>query len=754
LTVNFCAAWLEPTALKQEQHMHLEPDSEQLMLVQAFARFLDAESSIARVRAALPQGFDRKLWKGLGEFGALRIRMPEEANGLGLGIFDAGLLMEEAGRTLASGPLAEAIVAGRLLALLDPRDRLSLRDAVANGEQVLTLALHDVAQEPEQLVSGGAVAEAVLVRQGNKVLLLRPGRQQGAERTLASTPIARLRLDQGERRLLGEGPAAVAAYAAAVEEWKLLLALALVGLSKESIRIASVYACERQQFGRPIGSYQAVSHPLANIIVEVDAGRLMIWRVIRAIADGAPDAGEGISRVAWWACMVAERAVAQSLHTFGGYGLTLEYDIHLFNLRAKVWPLVLGDPELLLTEAARRRYQGEKATVPDAGAVPVEFALGDEAESLAAEVRAFFDRTLTPELRARTHYSFAGHIPEVHKKLADSKLLFPGWPKHMRGRGASPYAVQAALKVWRDNNYTTHAQGTVNIIGYVMERFGSEQLKQEALSRIVSGDAICSLGYSEPGSGSDVFAAKTRAVREADGWWRIDGSKMFTSGAEQADYVLLLARTDPEAPKHKGITMFIVPLKAPGVAIQAVHTFQDERTNITYYDGVRVPDSYRLGEVNGGLQIMTVALEIEQGMTFLRDHRELLHAAESFCRSNKRAGKPMIDDLLVQRRLARTAANVMACEMLHYRSIWVSAECKPNLAYGPSSKLYSSEVYRSDSCDLLNLTAPESLAFASADAAVINRCYRHSQVATVYGGTSEVQRSIVAEKQLGLPRTR
>src|ERR1051325_1362247 len=132
---------------------------------------------------------------------------------------------------------------------------------------------------------------------------------------------------------------------------------------------------------------------------------------------------------------------------------------------------------------------------------------------------------------------------------------------------------------------------------------------------------------SEPGSGSDVFSAKTKAERDGEGW-RINGSKMFTSGAECSDYVLLLARTDPAAPKHKGLSMFIVPLKSEGVTIQAVHTFQEERTNITYSGDWFGPGLYRLGEVGGGLAVMATSLEIEHGMSFVREHEELLQSAE------------------------------------------------------------------------------------------------------------------------------
>ena len=248
--------------------MQLDLTSDQQMMVDMFARFLDKESSVARVRAALPQGFDRDMWRGLAELGALGIRVPEAAGGLGLGLFDAGLLMEQAGRTLVSGPLAEAIVAARLLATLDPDDKTGLRDAVANGSSVLTLALHDIADRPQQLVAGAAVADAVIAREGDKVWLLRMGDDRpAAERTLASTPMGRLRLDQGDRTVLAQGPAARAAFEAAVEEWKLLIAQALTGLAREALRLASAYASERVQFGRPIGTFQAISHPLADIAV-------------------------------------------------------------------------------------------------------------------------------------------------------------------------------------------------------------------------------------------------------------------------------------------------------------------------------------------------------------------------------------------------------------------------------------------------------------------------------------------------------
>jgi alkylation response protein AidB-like acyl-CoA dehydrogenase len=250
-----------------------------------------------------------------------------------------------------------------------------------------------------------------------------------------------------------------------------------------------------------------------------------------------------------------------------------------------------------------------------------------------------------------------------------------------------------------------------------------------------------------------VFAAATRATREGDDW-RIDGQKMFTSGANIADYVLMLTRTNPDAPKHKGLTMFIVPLKSPGVTIQPVFTFQDERTNITYYDGVKVKDSYRLGAVDGGAKVMAGALELEHGGGFAKSQRRLVRAAEELCREVNYRGRPLIEDVSAQVRLARATAHIFLSEVIAYRAAWAATQRMPNVGYGPMAKLFSSEKFIEDSADLLNLTAPHSLSKRAGGAFYVNQSYRHAQGTTIYGGTSEVHRSMIAERGLGLPRSR
>lgn len=733
--------------------MNFDLSEDQRLLRESFARFLDQHSSPARVRAAAAAGgFDRALWQGLAELGAFGLRVPEAAGGVDMGAMDAAVLMEEAGRTLASGPLAETLVVARVLAVLGGAAQAAFLEQVIAGEKVVSCAFTDIAEQPVQWVPGGAVADAVLARRGDVVLLVDAQGDERGEENLASTALAELDLSGGHIAL-GEGDAAVNCFAGALEEWKLLVAAALAGLSREALRQAAEYACERVAFGQPIGTYQGISHPLADLIVDTDCGKYFTWKTIHDIDKGLPDTGARISLALWWCADTAARAVAQALHTFGGYGLSTEYDIHLYNLRAKDWPLVLGDPALLLEEAGRRLYAGEQVALPEVGAVSIDFDLGDDARAMAQELDGFLNATLTPELRAKAHFSFDGFDAGVHKKLAEAKLLFPAWPKDVGGREAPPYVVNALGRVWEQQGWSTHAASTTMLVGTMIRHFGSDEVKREVLDRIVAGEVICSLGYTEPGCGSDVFAAQTRAVRDGDGW-RIDGSKMFTSGANIAQYVLLLTRTNPDVAKHKGLTLFVVPLDTPGVEVQAVHTFGDERTNITYYDGVRVKDAYRLGEVDGGVRVMAAALELEQGGGFMRSQFAMTEAAEELCKELQRNGRPLIEYPDAQARLARSRLHAELGEVIGNRALWAVAEQQPNLAFGPMTKLFSSEKFLADARDLLDLTAPHSLSKREGPAGELNLAYRHAQASTIYGGTSEVLRSQIAERNLGLPRTR
>jgi alkylation response protein AidB-like acyl-CoA dehydrogenase len=488
-------------------------------------------------------------------------------------------------------------------------------------------------------------------------------------------------------------------------------------------------------------------------ITQTDASKYFTWKTLSDVADRHPRAEAQISLALWWAADTAARAVSQSLQTFGGYGLTLEYDIHLYNLRAKAWPLAFGDPEGLLDEGGRRLFGGESVALPDVGHVPIDFDRGEEAHHLAAEVDAFFRKHLTPELKAKAHFSWEGYDAGLHQKFAKAGLLFPDFPRELGGRDASAYAGAAAYDVWEDHEWSTSAPLVTRMIGWIIHRFGTDELKRDVLTKIIAGEALCSLGYTEPAAGSDVFAAQTRATREGDSW-RIDGQKMFTSGANMSDYILLIARTNPNAAKHKGLTMFLVPVKSPGLEVQPVHTFQDEQTNITYYDGVRIPDTHRLGEVDGGARVMAAALDLEHNTGYAKTLERLLRAGEQICKEIVREGRPLIEGPNTRRRLARIFTQAQLAKVLNERMLWASVEKKPAPGWGSMTRLQSAEAFLDGARDLLDLAAPLSLSKRSGPVAFISQCYRHASAARIYGGTQEIHRSMIAERNLGLPRTR
>jgi len=737
--------------------MNLNLTDEQLMLRDSVARLLQAESSPARVRQAEPIGFDRKLWMQLVATGITAMRVPESAGGGGMGLFEAALVAEEAGRHLASVPLAEVLPATRLLSTLAGESATRLLAAALDGGVVVLLPaeLRRDALQVVPLASGGVV----LALEGEQVIAISKLAAE-PQPNLGSAAIAAMVLSgeyaTGEREVVASGADARKAFLAAVEEWKLLKAAMLAGLARRALEMAATYASERQQFGKLIGSFQGIAHPLADALAEVEGARLLVWHAIWSIARAEREAGATVSMSWWWATHATANAVARALHTFGGYGVSLEYDIQLYYRRGKAWALLAGDPQQELLAIADRLWkQDSKVPLPDAGEISIEFGCGADAAEFGEEVRRFFQENLTDELKAHAHHSVAGYHQGFHKKMAEAGLLFPHWPREFGGRDKTPFDMAALAEVFEEFNWQRITGPVTNQVAQIVMSFATEEVRNEALPRFASGDALACLGFTEPSSGSDVFAAKTRAERAGDDWI-INGQKIFTTAANLADYIFLLVRTDPDVPKHAGLTLFLVPMNLPGIEIQAVHTVQDERTNITYLSEVRVPDRYRIGEVNGGIAVMAATLELEHGGDQYRiSFWNMYQHAVEWARNTQRDGKPVIEHEDARRRLARIAVHTTVAKDLCYRAIWATENRVPDRAsYGPMSKLFGTEFYRADAADLMDLAAPYSLFSGNAGLGHVEIGYRQSIGMTIYGGTSEVHRSLVAEQGLGMPRSR
>jgi len=734
---------------------------EQELLRESFEELFAAESSAERVRAAEPLGFDAGLWKQLVETGAVAMRAPEARGGSGAGLLDAALVCELAGRHLASVPLPEAIAASRLLAELPGEAAQQTLAAVTAGSAVPTLAVGRAWDDADPLVPGGAIADAVLGMDGEALLLLRP--EAGSRRapaSLGSAPLARLavRRDAPGATVLLEGIEARRAFEAAREEWKLLTAAALGGLARRALELAADYAGERIQFGRAIATFQGIAHPLADAVTAVDGARLLWLEAIWAIARGDARAAALVSMAFASAAEASAEATARSLHVHGGYGLSVEYDIQLYFRRGRAWALAGGSASDELQELARRSWQGAEVALPPAGDPVPDFGLGVEAEALRDEVRAFLDEKLTPERRARAHFSWDGHDPELHRELAAAGLAYPQWPREYGGQERSAYGAFVVQKELVRAGWTEYALATTRIIAEAVMKFGSDAVKQEVLPRVARGEAVLSMGYTEPSAGSDVAAVSTRAVRQDDGDWRIDGQKMFTSGAHLAQYVFLLTRSNSDVPKHRGLTLFLVPLDTPGIEVQPVYTVGDERTNITYYSGVQVPDRYRVGEVDGGWAVLAYALEIEHGTSFEHHQRELVEAAADWAGRTRRGGRPLLEDPRARERLARAAIHAEVARLLELRTLWTAAEGLPDGGEGAMAKLFSSEKLATDARDLLDLAAPDSLLSRGAPGAagdgMIEFSYRHAAGTRIYAGSSEIMRSVIAQLALGMPRSR
>lgn len=734
--------------------MQLSLPEDSVPVKEMFERFFATESTSARVRAAEPVGFDAQLWKELVALEVPFMRLSGDAGGSEMSLFDACLMMEQAGRRLAPAPLAESLVAMRILGEVGGDVARDWIAKVRNECAVLTLALHNVEDGKPQLVPGGAVANGILTFDGSTLAIELTGATLEAPHTLGGAAMGAFTPNQCTRIVLSSNADAKQIWEAGIEEWKLLTSAALIGLSREAVEMAAAYAVEREAFGQPIGTYQGIAHPLANDIIDADGAAMLQMWVLRQLADGTADAGGLISGLFWWASRTATNCVAHAIHTFAGYGLSNEYDIQLYHRRAKSWALALGDPDAELERGGRRLFLGETASLPDPGAVEVNFESPDEGNALAEELRALLTSILDPAKHNLFEENFEAHDWDVHRAIGKAGFLFPSWPEKWGGRGADPDSARACRTVCAELGWAGLAGGVTGMAGALVQAVGMPELQDEVLLGFARGEFTSCLGFTEPSGGSDVFAAKTRAVRDGDDWI-INGQKMFTSGAELANYVLLLTRTDPEVPKHKGLTLFLVPLKVPGVEIQPVHTFMDERTNATFYSDVRIPDRYRLGEINGGVKVMSVALSMEQsGSHYHHQMRKMVNAVLEWARGEERNGKPLIEHPSTLSRLAKVYTRAAISEALASRVLGMKLAGEPDVAYGPASKVFTTEAFIADSADLLDLSSPASLVRGKDGLGVVEIGYRHSTATSVYGGTSEVLRSMVAERRLNLPRSR
>ncbi len=388
----------------------------------------------------------------------------------------------------------------------------------------------------------------------------------------------------------------------------------------------------------------------------------------------------------------------------------------------------------------------------------MEFSVSPEVAAFARDVRAVIDEHFTDARREVMHATGTFHDWDLHRVMAERGWLRAGL---VGGAGSrDPFELAAFFAELERADAPYHGLATTMIVAGVIAHAATETLQTRILPELLSGRCIVALGYSEPDAGSDVAAASTRAVPAIDHRsWTINGQKMWTSLAHVAQYVLLLTRTGPAVPKHKGLTMFLVPLDSPGITIEAVGTMGDERTNITFYDDVVVSDECRVGEVDGGWQVMSVALGLERGvMGGTGEGMRLWGHFREWARTTlDESGRPRLDDPAVRAALARGRIDGEVSWLLTQRSAFIAATGGIPSVEGSMAKLFATQAFQRATRDLQDLAGAEGLVRRGQEDAVVGgeveRAARHAPVTTIYGGTSEIQRNNIALRHLGLPRS-
>ena len=379
----------------------------------------------------------------------------------------------------------------------------------------------------------------------------------------------------------------------------------------------------------------------------------------------------------------------------------------------------------------------------------MNFELSDDALALRDRVRQMIAETVTPEVVEAQHESGTFSAPALGAALGDAGLLRRALP----GSGGDP------IELWMIFNELEKAGAPYDdlaislLVAAVVDKMGTPHQREVVVPQLTSGRVRACLGYSEPDHGSDVAAATTRAVRDGDGWV-INGAKMWTSMGHAADWMILLTRTNTEVPKHRGLTMFLVPMDSPGLELQPVHTLGSERTNATFIDDLRLGDEWRLGDVDGGWAVMGVALAFERGVvggtnpgvSLLRD----------FWRWARETG--LDQDPVVREHAARVAIDNQVATLLTQKSAWIAATGGLAGLEGSIAKLFATEAYQKASAWFLDDSgAAGTLAFHADGAAAdgwVDYHVRHSPVTTIYGGTTEIGLNAVAERFLKLPKAR
>ncbi|MDT5021367.1 MAG: 3-oxochol-4-en-24-oyl-CoA dehydrogenase [Mycobacterium sp.] len=683
-----------------------------------------AGSGATEAARDIEQG-EPKAWQpvfdGLAGLGLFGVAVPEDCGGAGGSIEDLAAMVEEAARALVPGPVATTALA--TLVVSDP----TLREALASGERTAGVALDSDVEfdETASQVSGtvpwvlGGVADGVLLVPAGERWLLVDGTSEGvAVQPLRATDFSR----PLARAVLSSAPASVVDAPAG---WVTDLTVAVLsaeaaGITRWALDTAVAYAKVREQFGKPIGSFQAIKHLCAEMLCRTEQVAVAAADAARAAQDGDPLQLSIAAAIAAGVAIDAAKANAKDcIQVLGGIGITWEHDAHLYLRRAYAIGQFLGGPARWLRRTAELTQDGVRR---DLGIDLSDVAdLRPEIADAVAEVAA-----LAPDKR--------------QAKLAEAGLLAPHWPAP-HGRGAGP-----AEQLLIDQELASAGVARPDlVIGWwaaptILEHGTPEQVERFVPGTLRGEIFWCQL-FSEPGAGSDLASLRTKAVR-VDGGWELTGQKVWTSSAHKAQWGVCLARTDPDAPKHKGITYFLIDMSSPGIVIRPLREITgDALFNEVFLDNVFVPDEMVVGTVNDGWRLARTTLANERiamaAGTALGNPMEQLLAE---------AAKADLD-VAQQDQLARLIITAQVGSLLDQRIAQLAVGGQDPGAQSSVRKLIGVRYRQALAEYRMDLSEGSGIA---QDATV--KDFLNTRCLTIAGGTEQILLTVAAERLLGLPR--
>jgi alkylation response protein AidB-like acyl-CoA dehydrogenase len=520
------------------------------------------------------------------------------------------------------------------------------------------------------------------------------------------------------------------------------------------LETAVEHAKVRHQFGKPVGSFQAVKHLLADLYAQSERARALLVTAVELARDGSGPAVDIAVEAALVAASEAANAItAGAVQVLGGIGFTWEHDAHLYFRRARANAALLGGTHRRKRALAALLLAGDGIAEPDPPATAEEAAF-------LARVREWLDahtaarapqRGGDPDTEAR--HVAAGKA--FRAALADAGLAGITVPTQYGGAGlgiAQDTAFARAIR-GRESFEDVFGIGTGMCVP-VLLTLGTEQQKTRYVPPLLRGAEIWCQLFSEPEAGSDLASLRTRAVRQDDGSWLVSGQKVWTTYAHHADFALLLARTDPDAPKHAGLTMFVVDMHAAGISARPLRqSTGDSEFNEVFLDDLRLPADAVLGEINGGWHAATVMLMNERVMI----GREPLSMSPPVDFAKLRQlilDRDLGDDTAATVRLADVFLLERGLQLLGHK---VAAGLNVGTDPGPFasiSKLGAAQLARLTTETAYDLAGPDAAAWDPDDAAagVWSYSVLFAPALGIAGGTDQIQRTIIADRLLGLPR--